>query len=87
MHTNTASNAGVEIYLANGQRVRLVDSKMLCDFLSISKPQTLIDMAKRGDLPPPIHLNMNRRGQRGRNQIRWNLPAVMQHLGLTALSH
>ncbi|HEY1083813.1 MAG TPA: hypothetical protein VGE29_16240 [Prosthecobacter sp.] len=71
------------VYLENGQRIELVDSQTLCRFLSIAKPETLIDMAKRGDMPPPIHLNMNLKGKRGRNQIRWNLPAVMQHLGIT----
>lgn len=73
----------INVYLENGQRIELVDSKTLCRFLSISKPETLIDMANRGDMPPPIHLNMNLKGKRGRNQIRWNLPAVMQHLGIT----
>lgn len=72
------------VYLENGQRVELVDSKTLCRFLSIAKPETLIDMANRGDMPPPIHLNMSLKGKRGRNQIRWNLPAVMQHLGIGA---
>ncbi len=75
----------MEVYLANGQRVQLVDSKTLCVFLCISKPQTLLDMAKRGDLPSPVHLNLMLKGQRGRNQIRWNLPEIMQHLGLAEL--
>ncbi len=72
------------VYLENGQRIELVDSKTMCRFLGVSKPETLIDMANRGDMPAPIHLNMSLKGKRGRNQVRWNLPAVMQHLGLAA---
>ena len=72
----------MSLYFENGQRVELVDSKTLCRFLGISKPETLLEMAKRGDMPAPIHLNTNLKGQRGRNQIRWNLPSVMKHIGL-----
>lgn len=74
---------GLRLYLENGQRVELVDSKTMCRFLSISKPETLLEMVKRGDMPSPLHLNMSLRGRKGRNQIRWNLPAVMKHLGLS----
>lgn len=72
----------LQVYFENGQRVELVDSKTMCCFLGVSKPETLLEMAKRGDMPSPIHLNMKLKGRKGRNQIRWNLPAVMEHLGL-----
>lgn len=72
------------MYLENGQSIELVDSKTMCRLLSISKPATLIEMAKRGDMPSPVHLNMNLKGRKGRNQIRWNLPEVMRRLGLAS---
>lgn len=72
----------LRVYLDNGQRVQLVDSKTLCRFLGVAKPETLLEMARRGDMPSPIHLNLHLKGQKGRNQIRWNLPAVLAHLGL-----
>jgi hypothetical protein len=72
----------LNLYFENGRRVELVDSKTMCRFLGIAKPKTLLEMARRGDMPSPIHLNMNLKGQRGRNQIRWNLPAVARHIGL-----
>lgn len=74
--------SGLPVFLNDGRRVELVDSKFLCAFLTVSKPATLVDMANRGDLPPPVHLNTALKGKRGRNQLRWNLPAVMRHLGL-----
>ena len=77
--------AALPVFLADGRRVELVDSRFLCDFLTVSKPATLVDMAKRGDLPPPVHLNTDLKGKRGRNQLRWNLPAVMRHLGLAEI--
>lgn len=70
------------LYLENGQRVELVDSKTMCRFLGVSKPETLIEMAKRGDMPSPVHLNISLRGKRGRNQVRWDLAAVLTHLGI-----
>lgn len=78
----TSISEGLRLYFENGQHIELVDSKTMCRFLSISKSETLIEMAKRGDMPSPVHLNLNLKGRKGRNQIRWNLPAVMRHLGL-----
>jgi len=72
----------VRLFSDTGQIIELVDSKTLCSVLSISKPETLIKMAKRGDLPSPIHLNAVNRHKRGRNAVRWNLPEVLGHLGL-----
>lgn len=70
------------LYFESGRKVELVDSKTLCAFLGVSKPETLFKMAKRGDLPKPIHLNMNLKGKKGRNQVRWDLLLVVQHLGV-----
>jgi len=80
-HRSKAS-LSLHLYLPNGRRIELVDSETLCRFLGVGKPSTLINMAKRGDLPAPVHLNMGRKGARGRNQVRWNLPDVVRHLGL-----
>lgn len=82
MANDPSSSLGLRLYLESGQRIELVDSKTLCKFLGIAKPETLVEMAKRGDMPSPVYLNMNLKGHRGRNQIRWNLPAVLLHLGL-----
>ena len=65
-----------------GRCIDLIDSRTLCAVLDISKPETLISMAKRGDLPAPIYLNAAGKKKRGRNMVRWNLPEILRQLGV-----
>lgn len=82
MSTNPSPQGRLSVYFENGQRIELVDSKTMCRFLGVSKPETLLEMAVRGDMPSPIYLNMQLKGRKGRNQVRWNLPAVIRHIGI-----
>lgn len=82
MPFHVPAKPSLKLFMENGQRVELVDSKTLCSFLGIGKSETLIDMAKRGDLPSPLYLNMKLKGRKGRNQIRWDLPSVARHIGI-----